>query len=156
MLTTAGRVRQAVFWMFGPACIGLLYPAGMFLLPKSLRGERTKAALLLALMLPTFAFFLMFVFDPLGYLLVYVTPLLLLVARGFTVGAEALDRLIAGRRWKLSAGMALVGVFLALTSTANIYLFTQASRINWRLLRPGRCQPFLEPTAPAASRKLMN
>ena len=33
--------------------------------------------------------------------------------------------------------MALVAFFLALTSTANIYLFTQASRINWRLPTTG-------------------
>ena len=127
------RVLQAVFWMFGPACLGLIYAAGLFLVPKSLRNERLKVLFLLLILLLPFAFFILFLFDPLGYLLLYVAPLLLLAARGIAVVEEWLAEKIENPR----QAFAPLAVFLIVVSLFNGYLFLEGSRISWHLPTTG-------------------
>ncbi|MBI5871283.1 MAG: DUF2723 domain-containing protein [Actinobacteria bacterium] len=137
LITNVKRVIQAVFWMFGPACIGLLYPAGLFLHPKAPKDERLVVVFLLLLMVIPCAFFFLFLFDPLGYLLVYVTPLVLLVARGFTVAAESISRRYARGRAGADSGRGLLVTALVLIAAINSYLFVNAANIDWSLPTTG-------------------
>ncbi len=142
--TNVKRVLQAIFWMFGPACIGLLYPAGLFLLTGRDRPEVRKTAMLLAFLVPAFCFFILFLFDPLGYLLVYVTPLLLLVARGFTAAAGAINAKRAqGQMASLRGVIALIAL-MALISSVNTYLFMDGATIEWRLPTTGPLNTIFE------------
>ncbi|MHB8792144.1 MAG: protein O-mannosyl-transferase family [Thermoleophilia bacterium] len=132
-ITNVKRVIQAVFWMFGPACIGLLYPAGLFLHPKAPRDERLTVVFLLLLMVLPCVFFFFFLFDPLGYLLVYVTPLLLLVARGFALVTESISRKYARSRADSNFGWSYLVTALVIIAAMNSYLFINAANISWSL-----------------------
>jgi len=136
-ITNVKRVMQAVFWMFGPACIGLLYPAGLFLHPGAPREERCIVFFLLLLLVLPCAFFFLFLFDPLGYLLVYVTPLVLLVARGFTVVTENISRRYAHGRAGANFGIRHLVTALVSISAINCYLFIEAANITWSLPTTG-------------------
>ncbi len=145
-VTNAKRVLQAVFWMFGLASVALLFPAGLFLAPKKLKGERIKILFLLMMLMPAFVFFLFFLFDPLGYLLVYVAPLLLLAARGFSAFAtwvrenmESAGKTAAGAENKTNAfrGWAFLSIPLILVAAFNSYLFIFGADIDWSLPTTG-------------------
>ncbi|MHB8858392.1 MAG: ArnT family glycosyltransferase [Thermoleophilia bacterium] len=153
--TNARRVLQALFWMFGPAGAGLLY-ALLFWIPKRLRPERKSSLLMLLLLVPASVFFIFFLFDPLGYLLLYVPPLLLLTARGFTVASECIkDRLekralVTGPKhggeptYETNGGghstkpvWVSLAIVLAVISLANSYLYLNGADITWRLPTTG-------------------
>jgi len=128
LITNVKRVIQAVFWMFGPACIGLLYPAGFFLHPRTPRDERRIAVFLLLLMVLPCVFFFLFLFDPLGYLLVYVTPLVLLVARGFTVVTENISHKYAHGRAGANFGLRFLATALVIVTVINCFRTFQRFR----------------------------
>lgn len=126
------EVWRGAIWLFGLGTIMLVY--ALSLLPQVAKLKEHKRVLfLLVLQIPALSFFLLFLFNPPGYLLIIAAPLVLLLARLIAVNAEDIQELFSRGKKTVHARMAgnvFIAVALTVIAAANTVLFTRAGSID--------------------------